>query len=102
MVLLLGHKASAFSATTSNNSSSLVSQCSASTVEECLVGVDHSDHVFLAEPEPSLRYVPSLRVTDTSKNKKNTPNAICDENNKRSPCKSCIGDYINHSQNQFA
>ncbi|KAH1130985.1 hypothetical protein J1N35_002363 [Gossypium stocksii] len=97
MDLLLGHKASASSAATSSNSSSLVSQCSASTVEECLVGADHSDHVFLVELEPSLRYVPSLRVTDASKNKKNTPNAICDETNKRSPYKSYIEDP-NHSE----
>ncbi|KAK8532327.1 hypothetical protein V6N13_131660 [Hibiscus sabdariffa] len=69
-ILLFSYEASAFRATTMNNSSA--SQCSASGLEECPL----ANLVVFADPQTSLKG-PSLKLTGISNYKKATPNAIC-------------------------
>ncbi|KAK8541702.1 hypothetical protein V6N13_137704 [Hibiscus sabdariffa] len=89
LILLFNNSsASAFRATTINNSSA--SQCSASGLEECPLDVDLANLVVFADPQTSLRG-PSLRFTDISKNSKATPNAKCGRPTRRGqPYNPCV------------
>ncbi|TYI72911.1 hypothetical protein E1A91_D07G092800v1 [Gossypium mustelinum] len=88
IVLLLGYEASAFSATTSNNTNSSAAHCSGSTMEECLV-VDQTNLGFFSDPETSLT-VHYLRVTDGSMNRFNTLDVRCRRARPHQPYYLCI------------